>query len=72
MSGTDVIDRSRLSNTPMVLDPGGALSSGAPIVSVVKVANHTRVSANPDGDGQADFRIMVANAPGLVAGDFVL
>ena len=49
-----------------------AFSGGAGELRVVERPSGTYVSADVDGDGRADFSILLPDAPALAAGDFIL
>lgn len=71
-SGTDVIDLSGLISGTLSLSIGGAFSGTGASAITKSSGGDTRVLVDVDGDGAADFRVVLEGTASLLADDFIL
>ncbi len=71
-SGTDTLDLSRLAPETLTLSIGGGLSGDGPSAFAKAVGDSTRVFVDVDGDGQADFRVILNGTASVTVDDFIL
>jgi len=72
VSGEDRLDLSRMVNGSFALSLDGNFTGSGPSVITQTSAANTLVIADTDGDGNADFQIVLTGVTALDAGDFIL
>lgn len=70
--GIDKIDLSQMSSSGIDLNIGGGFAGNGACAITSEVGADTRIFVDIDGDKVADFRIILENAQGLTASDFIL
>jgi len=71
-SGQDILDLSGLTVGTLVLSIGGTFSGTAPEVITKLSGTDTMVNVDVDGDGNADFRVILEGTGSVTSGDFLL
>lgn len=72
VSGEDQLDLSLLTAGTLTLAIGGGFDGVTPMVVTSQAGSDLIVEADVDGDGSADFRVILDNVSSISAGDFLL